>query len=292
MHTDDTDQHRAGREQLAAALRQIREQAGVSGRTLAGRLRFSQSKVSRIELGTTLPTLPEVKAWADALDATDEQRRWLMALTESVLTEVYGWQAALQSRSHLQDEIEERETRAKVVRTYQTSVVPGLLQTAEYARRLFTMSQVPYAVDDLAAALSGRMQRQLALYESDRRFDFLITESALRWRHTSVNTLLAQLDRIASLSTLENVSIGLITHDMSATTLTSHGFVVYDLNDGDHDTFVEVETIHANLIVNSPDHVALYEDRWHQLNQMAIFDEDARRFLTDLASELRSRKAK
>jgi transcriptional regulator with XRE-family HTH domain len=277
------------RQQLAAELRRSRELGGISGRELAQRIGISQSKVSRIESGATIPSLPEVKAWAEAVGATVERQELLVALTESVFTEVHGWQAALHARTHLQDEIEERETRASRVRIYQPSVVPGLLQTAEYARRLFAMSQVPHPVDDLSAAVAGRLQRQLALYEVDRRFEFLITEAALRWRPNSVRVLLAQLDRIASLSTLENVSIGLVPLDSQAVTPTSHGFIIYDLNDRDHDSFVEVETIHANLIVNAAEQVELYEKRWLLLSQMAIFDDDARKFLTNLATKLRAK---
>lgn len=276
------------REQLAVELRRFRELAGMSGRELARRIRISQSKVSRIESGATIPSLPEVTAWTEALDVADDRREWLIALTESVFTEVHGWPAARRERNHLQDEIEERETRAKIVRTYQSSVVPGLLQTAEYARRVFAMSHMPYPVDDLAEAVAGRLQRQLALYEGDRRFEFLITETALRWRVATLKVLLAQLDRIATLSTLDNVTIGLIPLGSEAVTFLSHSFMVYEFDDGDHDMFVEVETIHANLLVNSAEHVALYTQRWRKLSQMAIFDDDARKLLADMATEFRS----
>ncbi len=46
------------------------------------------------------------------------------------------------------------------MRTFQPLIVPGLLQTAEYARRLFGFGEPPLGADDLAAALNGRMERQ------------------------------------------------------------------------------------------------------------------------------------
>jgi transcriptional regulator with XRE-family HTH domain len=288
MATDHTGQRHPRREQLAAELRRLRELAGLSGRDLAKLIDVSQSKVSRIESGNTIPSLPEVTRWSKAVAAPAERREWLAALTESVFTEVHGWPAALEERGHIQDEVEERETRAELVRTFQPSVVPGLLQTAEYARRVLAMAEVPCAVDDLAAALAGRLQRQLALYEEDKRFEFLITEAALRWRPGSAKALIAQLDRVASLSTLENVSVGIIPLSTKATVPMSHGFVIYNHNDGGPDTVVEVETIHANLIVNNDDHVRLYHGRWSLLNQMAIFDDAARTLLSAISDEIRA----
>jgi len=65
----------------------------------------------------------------------------------------------------------------------------------------------------------------------------------------------------------------------------SHGFVIYGDRSDDRDAFVEVETIHANLIINDPGDVALYEERWSGLNEMAIFDEESRELLIALAVE-------
>jgi transcriptional regulator with XRE-family HTH domain len=285
---DHTAQRPTRREQLAAELRRLRELAGMSGRDLAKLIDVSQSKVSRIESSSTLPTLPEVTRWTKAVGAAAEVREWLAALTESVFTEVRDWRTGLPEHGHIQDEIEERETHAELVRTYQPSLVPGLLQTAEYARRVLAMAQVPYSVDGLAGALAGRLQRQLAIYEEDRKFEFLITEAALHWRPGPARSLCAQLDRIASLTTLDNVSIGILPLSIQAVVPSSHGFIIYDHRDGDRETFVEVETLHANLILNEPDQVRLYQERWSVLARTAVFDDDARALLDAVVAELRT----
>ena len=288
MSSEDVEKPIAKRWQLAAELRSSRELAGMSGRELANRIGISQSKVSRIESGVKVPSLPEVEAWMHAVGASPDRRDLLVALTESVFTEVHDWQVALRARGHLQGHVGEREAWARVVRTYQNSVVPGLLQTAEYARRVLGMSQVPYPPNDLAAAVAGRLQRQLAMFDVDRQFDFLITEAALRWRVGPPNMLVAQLDRIASLCTLENVSIGLIPLSATATTPLSHGFIIYEPDDGDHDPYVTVQTIHANLTVRGVDRMGLYQERWKLLGQMAVFNDEARALLADLVTELRT----
>ncbi|TDB86949.1 XRE family transcriptional regulator [Actinomadura sp. KC216] len=279
------------RRQLASELRRLRDLSGISGRDLAARIGISQSKVSRIESGAAIPSLPEVTAWAGAVSATEEATRRLVTITENAFTEVQAWRTAMRDRPHLQDEMREQESRASWSQTFQPSVVPGLLQTAEYARRVFSLfREVPYGPEELAAAVAGRLDRQAALFQSDRRFDFLVTEAALRWRPGPSRLLLTQLDRIASLSALDNVRLGVIPSNTTAVTYTSHGFVILNgdgSTDDDPDIHVTVETIHARLNVTGPDDVLLYRRRWDLLCEMALFGDDARRFLTRLGAEIR-----
>ncbi len=283
----DEESRPTRRQQLAAELRRARELRGLSGRELAQQVGISQSKVSRIESSRTIPTMPEVSAWADAVDASDEGRGMLVALAESVFTEVYSWPSTFQTRAHIQDEIEERELRARLVRNFQPSVVPGLLQTAEYARRVISISE-PHSDDTVAESMAARLRRQLVLYEEDRRFEFVITESALRWRPGPPRLLLAQLDRLSSVSTLDNVSIGVIRLDVEAVTFNTHAFVIYEDHDDGQDAFVEAETVHANLIINEPGNVDLYQKRWALLAEMAVFDEEARAVFDDRMAAIRA----
>jgi transcriptional regulator with XRE-family HTH domain len=274
---------------LAGELRRLRDMSGVSGRELARRTDMSQSKVSRIESGTTIPSLPEVSAWASATGAPAEIQDSLMALAEAAYTELQSWRDALRTRAHAQDEIQLQESRARMLRTFQPAVVPGLLQTAEYARRIFTLLPMTLAEGDIPAAVAGRLSRQLALYETERKSSFLITEAALRWRPGPPELMIAQLDRIASVSTLDNVSVGVIPLGVPALTMLTHAFVVY--NDWDEqDTFVSVETVHARLLVRTPEDIALYRQRWERLAEMAIAGEEAREFIGQLRSGLSGRE--
>ncbi|WP_133903952.1 helix-turn-helix domain-containing protein [Actinophytocola oryzae] len=274
-----------GRERLAAELRRLRGLAGVSGRDLAQRVGISQSKVSRIESGAVIPSLPEVTAWGKELGVSVETQAQLAALIEAAYNEVHPWGSALQ-RGNLQESVQDQESTATRIAVFQPSVVPGLLQTAEYARRVIGMFHRDYARSDQAAEISSRLHRQLALYDTDRHFDFLITEAALRWRPGPVQVLLAQLDRIMSIRTLDNVTVGLIPLSAEATTLTSHGFVLYE-GDG-QESWVTVETIHADMKVAAPDHVGIYRSRWGLLREMALYGDEAREFLSRIVAGLRT----
>lgn len=277
-------------QRLAGELRRLRDLSGLSGRELARRMGTSQSKVSRIESGATIPSLPEVTAWASAIGAPAGVHDSLVALAEAAFTEVQTWRDASRRRPHAQDEIRALESRTRVLRTFQPSVVPGMLQTAEYARRVFSLLPTTMAESDIPAAVAGRLSRQLALYETDRTFSFLITEAALRWRPGPPGLMVAQLDRIASVSTLDNVSVGVIPLGVPAVTMLTHMFDIYEGWD-EQDTLVEVDTIHAQLLVKHPGDVALYRQRWERLTQMALFGEEAREFIGGLSAALRGARS-
>jgi transcriptional regulator with XRE-family HTH domain len=274
---------------LAEELRRIRSIAGMSGRVLAEKIEISQSKVSRIEAGVSVPSLPEVRAWAEAVHASEETWQLLSALTETVHTSVSRWRTRLGDRTHLQDDVAAKERAAGRIRTFQPSVVPGLLQTADYARRVFDMFQEPpYGPDQLAKAVAARGERQLLLYDPSRSFDFLITEGALRWRPGSPASLAAQIDRIASLSTLENVTVGVLPLTARAAVPHSHAFTIYEPVGDEGDPSVNVELVHASLDVFRESDVGAFRRRWASLDQAALHGDAARGFLHNLVTETRA----
>ncbi|WP_218020923.1 helix-turn-helix domain-containing protein [Nocardia crassostreae] len=270
--------------QLGAELRRLRDLAGISGRELAKRVGISQSTLSRIEAGHVVPPLPQVLDWAEAVGADGDTRQALRGLTETAHTpEVRDWAASLANRAHLQDDVRAFEEDAQVVRNFQPSLVPGLLQTADYARRVFDTFDPPYTPGALAAALAARLDRQRVLYDPAKRFEFLITEAALRFRPGPYRVLLEQLDRIISIETLDTVTIGVIPQDIEASTTIPHGFVIYESEDH---AVASAEPIPGSMVTRGPELVDAHRRRWLALTRMALFDIDARVFLTELRGEI------
>jgi transcriptional regulator with XRE-family HTH domain len=276
------------RQRLGTELRLLRDLKGVGGRELARRIGISQSKLSRIELGAALPSEAEVTAWAEAVGAPEQNQRLLERLTDAARTEVETWREALLGQPHhLQDHIGELEKVASLTRGFQPCMVPGLLQTPDYAQHVFAAFKEDVPQVDVAAAVAGRMNRQLVLYEERKEFEFLITDGALRLRPGSPSQLLAQLDRIAQLSTKSNVSIGVIPLLKIPTTIFySHGFTIIDTEVEDSPALVLVENDHGGSIVRAPDDVDMYRRRWSRLRRMAKFDNEARAYLSELSAEV------
>ncbi len=277
------------RVQLGRELKHLREFAGLNGRDLAARIRasgleMSQSTVSRIESGAAAVTRPEVQAWADATDAAPDTRERLMELAEAAFTDVTAWRNAVRAGTrHLQDHVRARETAARTVRNFQPTVIPGLLQTPEYAHWMIPLADIAGVIDHAAAA-SARLQRQPALFDTDCRFEFLIGECALYWNPApATNLLVAQLDRVASLAAMDNVRIGVLPINGQAVAAPWNNFVIYE---GD-ETFVMVELIHAGVRITDSEDIELYRSLYDRLWERAAKGPDAVALIHRLAAELR-----
>lgn len=276
---------RTPRQQLGAELRRLRALAGVSGRQLAQRTGLSQSKVSRIERGDAIASVPELTQWLECSAATDRLQE-LTAATEAALNEADSWNDFQRSTTfeEMQKQVQQRETKAYTQHSFLPTLVPGLLQTAEYARLVFTTADLT-GKQDQAAAVQRRLDRQQILYDPSHTFEFILTEAALRWRPGPPDVLIAQLDRIASLATLTNVTVGVIPMNAETRAIPWHGFTLNeDVEEGE--PFVQVETIHAYLTVARPDDVELYRQQFAVLRESALTGDQSSAFLAALRAEL------
>jgi transcriptional regulator with XRE-family HTH domain len=287
MTQDDPEEARPAQRRLAARLRALRDAAGLTGEQLGQRCGWTQSKVSKIETGRTIPQLEDVKAWARAVGASGEGREELLDVAEAALTVVSAARQELRGgRGRKQERIGKLEAATSTIRVFQSLIVPGLLQTAEYARRVFSLGH-PSSPQDIADAVQARLNRQAILFDQAKHLEFVVTEAGLRWRPGPPEVLVAQLDRIVSVSTLANVKLGIIPLAVEATSLQHHGFVIFgDLEAGDEDVVVSIETITDVLHVRDADKVAIYLDRFTRLQESAVFGQDARRLLASITADL------
>lgn len=278
---------RSRREQLGQELEHLRRFAGHSGRALAGMLSISQSTISRVESGKALLSRDEVVAWADATGADATTRARLLALVDAALREEASWRGKLGAgRTHLQDEIRGREAGARIVRNFQPTVVPGLLQTPEYAHYVIPRADIENVMDRAAAA-AARLQRQQSLFNGERQFEFLIGEAALHWPGSAPELLAAQLDRIVALAPLQAVTIAVLPLGEPVDAVPWNNFVIYE---GD-DPFVSVELVHRPETVTDPRQVDLYRRIYDQMRQRAVTGSDAVTLIQRVASELRALNA-
>src|SRR4030095_16187321 len=87
--------------------------------------------------------------------------------------------------------------QSSVVRSYESIVVPGILQTAAYCEAVLQIAADFYGTDgDISTAVAARMNRQRFLYKNDRRFLFVVESWALRTIFGGVDVMLRQLDRL------------------------------------------------------------------------------------------------
>jgi transcriptional regulator with XRE-family HTH domain len=261
------------RRELAGRLKSFRRDSGLSADRLAGQLGWSQSKVSKIENGRTRPTADDVRVWLEAVGVAKAARGELLELALAAETEATTWRALYRRGfDQRQRQYAEMEAEATSLLIYQPAIVPGLFQTAEYARRVLTLLGTLDA-SQIGAAVVSRLERQTVLYDESKSIDAVITEAALRWRPGSTSLSLAQLDRLESLTTLPNVQIGIVPLDVTDGELPLNQFVLFKLGDG-FDVAI-VETYTAEVSITDPEGVATYDTIFKRHKGGAVYDSDA-----------------
>jgi transcriptional regulator with XRE-family HTH domain len=269
------------RQALGLRLRELRRHSGLTGRELAGQLGWPASKISKLENGHQTPTDGDLRAWANATGA-ERVVAELVASLHTLESQHAEWRRQLRGglRSH-QVELARLDEKTKLFRALESTFIPGLLQTAEYARARFAQSirvlKVPNDVDE---AVRVRLQRQEILYQSDKRFHFLLTEAVLRYRLCPVEVMLAQLDRLVALSAMRNVRLGVIPFETPYSVAPAHGFWLLD------EDLVIVETFSAELHLAQPPEIALYSAIFDRLAAIASYGRDARAVITRVIEDL------
>lgn len=269
------------RRQLVAELKRLREARGLSGQRLGDQLGWSQSKVTKIENGRTRPSVADVEAWTAATGAPAATRAELVALAETTATETRAWAPRHGTLAARNLEIGQAEQETTHLQNFQPAVFPGLLQTADYARRVLALLDMS-GERDLAAAVAVRMERQTVVYDQGKRFEFLLTEGALRWRPGPAGLMLAQLDRLLSVATLPNVTVGVLPHRQEQVALHTNGFTIFDVPD---DPFVLVETLTQELYLREDRDLMTYRQAFSRMRDTAMVGADAITMIRNVMSE-------
>lgn len=269
------------RNALGQRLRELRRQAQLSGKGLAESLSWQPSKVSKIENGKQTPTDGDIRAWTRATNSEGETEA-LLASLHTLEVQHAEWQRVLKAGmlSH-QVELSETDQRTKLYRSFEPAVVPGLLQTPEFARAQFSRVVMVHRVpNDINEAVAKRMQRQEMLYSQDKAFHFVVTEATLRYRLCSPDIMLGQLDRLVSLTSLRNLRLGVIGYETQYVVDPRHGFMLYNSD------LVRVETYSAELNLRQPHETELYTATFEKLAAVASYGGAARAIINRVIADL------
>ena len=219
------------RDGLAERLRQLREQAGINGRTLAAVTGWQPSKVSRVENGRQRPTPVDIETWAHACGADLAATHALLALLHDLETFHRDWKRRMRAgQDPVRADYNRLVTEARLIRHFEIAYVPGLLQTPEYARRVLgEMADLhAMALVDVEEAVVTRLRRQQLLYDRSKTFEFLLAESVLHWQLVPGDAMAAQLDRLQTVVGLPNVRFGVIPFGTQLAVTPQHAVQLYD----------------------------------------------------------------
>jgi hypothetical protein len=177
------------------------------------------------------------------------------------------------------------EASARTISNFSPVVLPGLLQTPEYSRRLALLA-FPEGRSDIAEGVAARVERQVALYDERKRLTFVIAEPALRWRLGPPSVMRSQLDRIVGVSELPNVAVGVLRQDRELRVWHSHGFNLFDDRVDDEDPVVYVSTLTTGVTVTDAEDVQRYRQVFARLRDAAMFGDEAGEVIRRIAADL------
>jgi transcriptional regulator with XRE-family HTH domain len=267
------------REALGHRLRDLRRDAGLTGRHLAAHAGWHSSKVSKIEYGKQTPSEDDIRTWCQHTNAADQVPD-LIAAVRHIEAMYVEWRRTLGSGTRRRQNASQRlEARTRLMRWYEPVLVPGILHTAEYAesvmRQVIDFYRIP---DDLDSGVAARMQRQQILYRGDHRFHFIIAEQALFTTVGDTNVMIGQLDRLLAVMSLARVSLGIIPARANYVVPTNQ-FIIFD------NRLVQVETISAELTITPPREIALYTAAFDTLGKQAVYGPAARALIATALNE-------
>ncbi|GAB2731884.1 helix-turn-helix domain-containing protein [Streptomyces bullii] len=276
MSTD----YQQAREALGIRLRELRltcPDGRLTGAQLAERLGagWTKSKVSKLENGRQTAAAEELRAWADAT-GHPEAYDGLLAQLRGFESHIRSWRRQLAAGHRpVQDAITVEHDRTRVLTIWENNLIPGMLQTADYARHVITRhANLMQSPRDTEEAVRARILRQQGLSEPGRKYRIMIWEGALHALVCPPSVLAAQLDRLVGLIGLDTLELGVVPFSASLKIYAGNGFWIYD------ERRVVIEDWHAELWLDDADSIATYMRVWGTLSESAVYGADAQNIIS------------
>jgi transcriptional regulator with XRE-family HTH domain len=251
---------------LGTRLRRLREEASISREDAGAAIRSSASKISRIELGRTAIKARDLTDLLALYGAGDEaERESMRALSRhgsvSGWWQDYGDAVPAWVKPYLG-----LEQAARLIRSYDVQLIPGLLQTPGYARAVFSLPGGSPG-ERAERQLAVRIRRQEILHRAEPPHLWaVIDEAALRRPVGGTAVMRAQLEHLLEISQLRHVNIQVLPfraggHAAGGGPVTLLRFAGDQLPD-----MVYLEQLTSAIYPSSPSDLAYY---WDMLNQLA-----------------------
>lgn len=272
------------RRRLSAQLRRYREREGKTTGEVAKAIGWAQTKVSKIETG-----FKKTVSSADLdvlLDYYDEKNADVRAeLHECArLANQRGWWWRYQSV--LSGALPDFESEASRIRTYESQVIPGLLQTPEYADAIFRANKVR-SDEETQKRVDARMRRQAILQRVDPpRYWIVLDEATLRRVVGSPEVMTVQLRHLTHMAARHNIDIQVLPFAEGAHTATTGSFVIMDFPDARDASIAYIDAPTSSLSSEEDDELAEFESMFSGAQGSALSPEKSLTFITDIIKSL------
>ncbi|GGI80884.1 hypothetical protein GCM10011581_17820 [Saccharopolyspora subtropica] len=265
---------------LGAELRAAREAAGIGLRQLAEQLETSHATVSRWETGARSPKPEHVAAYLAKVGASAEQREQLVELARD--PDGSHWlSVGMPEQQRQLAALLEIEREAKRITTVSPLLIPGLLQTAEYAREIMKTGGVPASeIDTRVAVRLGR--RDAITRKNPAELRAFIGESVLYQLIGSAEIMTDQLEALLKYAELDNVELRIIPTRCGWHPGLEGPFSLAEFDDRNRTPVVHLENRISGLFLHEPDEVSAYEIALDRVEEVAMSPDASSRLIADV----------
>ncbi|MEU3840793.1 helix-turn-helix transcriptional regulator [Streptomyces sp. NPDC028635] len=272
------------RRRLGQELRRLRELKGMTAEEVAERLLVSQSKISRLENGRRSISQRDVRDLCSVYEVEDQR------VVDSLM------QMAKDSRQqgwwHTFGDIPYSvyiglETDAASLRVYDPQVVPGLLQTRQYAEALIAGALPETAQADIEKRVQVRMRRQerITAPENPLRLWAVLDEAALRRVVGNESVMRDQLEYLVEQSQLPHVTVQVIPFEMGAHPGLNGQYAILEFPDAADSSVVYIEGVTSDLYLEKPNDVHKYAMMYEHLRAQALNVDQSLQYISRIAKE-------
>jgi transcriptional regulator with XRE-family HTH domain len=274
------------RRRLALELRRLRETAGLTCEQVAEHLECSASKISRVETGRVSVSPRDVRDMLDLYDVPGEQREGLVQLARD--SRQKGWWHAFsdtmlpQFATYLG-----LESAASEIRIYEVNLIPGLLQTEDYARAVIRAGMMNSPSEDVERSVALRMARQPAVTRDDPpKVWAVMDEAALRRRVGGASLMRMQLEHLLTQAQLPNVAVQVIPFAGGAHPAMGRPFVILVFPDRVDTDVVYLEDLTSSLYLEDVAEVDRYNVFFNHLRATALSFADSSALIASVLKEM------
>jgi transcriptional regulator with XRE-family HTH domain len=273
------------RRRLALELRRLRETAKLTCEDVAEHLECSASKISRVETGRVSVSPRDVRDMLEIYGVPEDQRDSLVQLARE--SRQKGWWHAYGDsvQPHFGTYLG-LESAASEIRIYEVNLIPGLLQTEEYARAVISAGMVDKPRADVERSVALRMERQQVARTIMPKVWAVLDEAALRRQVGGPEVMRIQLEHLREVGSQRNVSLQVIPFGGGAHPAMGRPFVILSFGEDLDPDVVYLEDLTSALWVENVEEIDRYNVFFHHLSATALSFESSAALMTAVLKEM------
>ncbi|MFJ7152836.1 helix-turn-helix domain-containing protein [Streptomyces sp. NPDC100445] len=267
------------RRKLGAELRRLRTGAGFTSGEVARLVGWHQSKVSRIETGASGVKPADLRLLLDAYGVLDGHLRELLLMlagSQDAGDRHRWWHTYRGELPPTYRDFISLESQASAMRTLETTVVPGLLQTSEYARAVTRAAVKDLDEDRLDTLVEVRLARQDVLRaDPPPTLSAVLDEAVLRREVGGPEVMARQLDRLLEAASLPQVRLQILPFSAGAHIGLTGPFVIFSFPSTSDLDVVVLDQLTSSLYLERKEDLVAYTEAFHTLQFHALSPDDS-----------------